>query len=351
LLLNKRWFRKYARLVTTVAVVGLVAWETDWQQVGAAFARLRLELWLAAVGVLITTQFVSAWRWQALARPLGFERTIKQMVSYYFIGMYFNLLLPTSVGGDVVRAWYLDGGAGRRLAAFAAVFLDRFSGLVVLLSLACLGVLLTPLELPAWIVWFVWSTAGCAALIVAGVPWVAKLQKRATGLLRKMQLALKALRSPRLIVGSTILSFVVQAGNIVLVWLIGMAIGADVPGGYYWIMVPMVSLLAMLPVSINGMGVREGATALFLAHLGVPDGTAKTLAFLWFAVFLTVSLLGGVVYLFGHFPRPVSATATLNMTEVEDGSIDCGADQGRARQHQAVTWTGTAKHRSTESPL
>jgi glycosyltransferase 2 family protein len=330
------WYRKYARLAITAVLLTWVAWHTNWEEVASAFGRLRLELWFAALGVYVGTQIISAWRWQVLARPFGFERTLRQMVGYYFIGMYFNLMLPTSVGGDVVRAWYLDGGGGRRLAAFVAVFLDRFSGLLVLLSLACLGVLIWPMELPQWIPWFVWGTTGCAALTIAAVPWLARSKSQRRQPLGRMRLAIEALRAPRLLVGSTILSLGVQAGNVLLVWLIGQSIGADVPGGYYWIMVPMVSLLTMLPVSINGMGVREGATALFLAHLGVPDGTAKTLALLWFAALLAASLLGGVAYLFGQFPRPMTPTATLEEMELDDGSIDCGPNQGRTRQHQTV---------------
>jgi uncharacterized membrane protein YbhN (UPF0104 family) len=314
----------------------LVAWQTNWTEVVSAFAGLRLELWLASICTLLATQLVSAWRWQALARPFGFERTVGQLARYYFIGMYFNLMLPTSVGGDVVRAWYLDGGSGRRAAAFVTVVLDRLSGLVVLLSLACVGVMLSPLELPAWIVWFVWLTAGCAVFTICGVPWLSRMRNPIARPLTKMRQALKALSAPRLLVGSTVLSLAVQAGNVVLVWLIGKSINADVPAEYYWIMVPMVSLLAMLPISINGMGVREGATALFLAHLQVPDGTAKTLALLWFAAFGAASLLGGLVYLFGKLPRPVRNTATSEAMEVEDGSISRRADQGRTRQHQAA---------------
>ena len=226
--------------------------------------------------------------------------------------MYFNLLLPTSVGGDVVRAWYLDAGSGRRLAAFVAVFVDRFSGLVVLLGLACLGVVLSPLHLPAWIplVCLDSRVRCCGRRGLGALDWHGTANAW-PGALREIAARPRALRAPRLVLGSTLLSLGVQAGNVILVWLVGRAIGAEVPGGYYWIMVPMVSLLTMLPVSINGMGVREGATALFLAHLGVPDGTAKTLALLWFAVFLAVSLLGGVVYLFGHFPKPVTPATTL----------------------------------------
>jgi uncharacterized membrane protein YbhN (UPF0104 family) len=328
--------RKRLRLVVTAILLGWVAWQTNWAEVANAFAGLRPGLWLAALGTLLGTQLVSAWRWQALARPFGFERSVGQLARYYFIGMYFNLMLPTSVGGDVVRAWYLDGGSGRRAAAFVTVLLDRLSGLVVLLSLACVGVVLSPLALPAWILWFVWLTAAFAAISICGVPWLSHRSHRLARPLGKVRKAMQALSAPRLLLGSTILSLAVQAGNVVLVWMIGKSINAEVPAGYYWIMVPMVSLLAMLPVSINGMGVREGATALFLAHLNVPDGTAKTLALLWFAAFGAASLLGGVVYLFGKLPKPVACVATLEEMEVDDGSFNRSAHQGRTRQHQAA---------------
>jgi uncharacterized membrane protein YbhN (UPF0104 family) len=128
-------------------------------------------------------------------------------------------------------------------------------------------------------------------------------------------------------VWTTALSVLVQAANVIIVWLAGLAIGATVPASYYWILVPMVTLLTMLPVSLNGMGVREGGMVLFLAPLGIATGTALSLALLWFAVFTSASLLGGLVYLFGRFPRP----------EVRDNhEPECGhSDQGRARQ----SWT------------
>src|SRR5207249_4421846 len=163
----------------------------------------RVELWLAAVAVLIVTQVVSALRWQVMGRALGFDRSVSQLTGFYFIGMYFNLLLPTSVGGDVVRAWYLDGGSRRRLAAFASVFLDRVSGLLVLLSMACVALVLSPLELPAWVSLFVWGSVAVSLLAVAAVPLLAG--RGVGGASRRVRLAaaLTALRSPRVLAGTT----------------------------------------------------------------------------------------------------------------------------------------------------
>ena len=108
---------KLLRLGVSAVLLTWVACRTDWAQVSQAFGGLRLELWLAALGLLLGTQLVSALRWQMLSSALGFRRSVWQYAGFYFIGMYFNLLLPTSVGGDVVRTWYLDGRSGRRLAA------------------------------------------------------------------------------------------------------------------------------------------------------------------------------------------------------------------------------------------
>src|SRR5262249_5560543 len=105
---------------------------------------------------------------------------------------------------------------------------------------------------------------------------------------------------------------------------------------YYWVLVPMVSLLTLLPVSVNGMGVREGATALFLAPLGVGEGTALSLAFLWFAASAAASLGGGVVYLFGRFPRPADRAGASVEVQTDHGPVGGDSGQGRAGQPRAA---------------
>lgn len=326
---------KYIRLLISVGLLTWLAWQTDWRKIGKGFSQLRLELWVLALGLLTLTQIVSSFRWQVLARPLGFNRPTRQMIGFYFIGMYFNLLLPTSVGGDVVRAWYLDGGSGKKLNAFFSVFLDRLCGLWVLLVLACLGVLLSPLPLPGWITGTVWGCALCGLLGTLSLPLMGKYHARATGKLQRILQALQALPSLNFLVWPILLSVVVQVANVFLVWVLGEAIGAPVPASYYWILVPMVSLLTMLPISVGGAGVREVTTALMLAPLGVSEGIGLTLAILWFAVTAAASLLGGLVYLVGRFPRPV-LPETPEQEKSKDGTFDRNPDQGRERQFKAA---------------
>lgn len=300
---------KLIRILVSVALLGLIASQTDWSQVATAFGRLRGDLWLAAVVLLGATQVISALRWQVIASALGFRRSVRQLTGIYFIGAFFNLLLPTSVGGDVVRAWYLDGRSGRRLAAFASVLLDRVSGLLVLLGMACVALGVLPLDLlPQWVPWFVWGAVGCALLGLLALPFLAGRGEQGASRRRRLGEAVRAVRSPWVLGMTTGLSLWVQAANVVVVWLLGLAIQAPVAGPYYWVVVPMVSLVAMLP-SIGGMGVRDGGMVLFLVPLGVAKETAVTLSLLWLTVVAVTSLAGGLVYLFGRFPRPVAEEA------------------------------------------
>ncbi|HJT77302.1 MAG TPA: lysylphosphatidylglycerol synthase transmembrane domain-containing protein [Gemmataceae bacterium] len=341
---------KKLRLGCSVALLAFLAWRTDWHQIAASFTHLRWGVWLLAVGVYVVTQVVSSLRWQWLARPLGFRQGLRRFVALYYVGMFFNLVLPTSVGGDVVRAWYL-GGPGKRLPAFLSVFLERLSGLMVLLVIACGAAALCPLALPAWIPWSVWGLTAAGVLAVPGLLLVSRLPwpfARFRGLHAKLagfgdQLA-TALRiyaqDPALLIGTTVLSAVVQGANVVVVWLVGIALGAPVPASFYWILVPLVSILTLLPVSVNGMGVREWTTVMLLAPLGVGSGTATILAFLWFITYTAVSLGGVGPYLLGGFGRlPAGDGGTeppTPFTEGDDGPVGGDSDQGRAGQPSAA---------------
>jgi uncharacterized membrane protein YbhN (UPF0104 family) len=250
--------------------------------------------------------------------------------------MFTNLFLPASVGGDVVKALYLDGGSGRRLLALATVVIDRFSGLAVLLAQACLAVLLCPIVLPARVHLFVWGSAAAALAGLAALPVLKRLGQRFARTRRLLEAARAYRGRPRLVLEATGLAAGVQAANVAVVWLIGQALAAPVPGAYYWVLVPMVSLLVMVPVSVNGMGVREGALMLFLVPLGVAPGTALSLAWLWFAVFTATGLVGGVVSLCLG-PRPTADGRPPIAEEGADhGPVGRDSDQGRAGQPRAA---------------
>jgi len=129
--------------------------------------------------------------------------------------------------------------------------------------------------------------------------------------------------SPSMVVGTTVLSLIVQAANVLMVLLIGAAVGAPVPLSYYWILVPVVSLLGVLIPSIGGLGIREGGTLLFLAPLGIDHDQAILVGFLWTLAQSAANFSGVFFYLFGRFERFSAAEAA------DDGdSSDMDSDEG-----------------------
>src|SRR5262245_45331232 len=162
--------RTMLRLGVSATILAGLASRLDWDQVATAFREMRWSYWLAALALFLGTQGISALRWQWLARPLGFRDSFGRFAALYFVGMFFNLLLPTSIGGDAVRAIYLNAGSGRRTAALLSVLLDRLSGLLVLLALACVAAAAYPLPLPLWVGLAVGGAARGAPSLLAIMP-------------------------------------------------------------------------------------------------------------------------------------------------------------------------------------
>jgi uncharacterized membrane protein YbhN (UPF0104 family) len=351
-----------------VTLLGVLAWRIDWPQLAAAFARINWGLWALAVATYLVAQAVSTWRWQLLAAVLDFGGRLGTYLAYYFIGMLFNLVLPTSVGGDVVRAWYLaaqEGSPpppGRRLAAFLSVFVERFTGVLMLIALACVSTVCCPVALPRWITWSVAGIGAGAAAFCAGVLLLRllraqasdgppaggmallldRLLHRSSKLGQLVDAGLLYLNHRRVVFLALALSLVVQAASVLMTWLVSESLGLSVPLLYLGVLVPLVSLLTMLPISVNGMGLRETGTALLLAPLGVSVADAVTLSLLTFGLVVAASLSGVFFYLFGQFPRfertalPAAEAAGALEVSGHEEPVRHHSDQGRTRQPPAA---------------
>src|SRR5947209_20409414 len=116
--------RTKLRIAGSIVLLAVLAMRIDWGRIGAVVLDVDVSLWLAPLGLYVLVQLASSLRWQLLARPLGFDQPAFDFVRYTFIGMFFGLFLP-AVGNDVVRAWYLDAGSGRKRTALVTVLLDR----------------------------------------------------------------------------------------------------------------------------------------------------------------------------------------------------------------------------------
>jgi len=332
--------RRYGALILRVAVsaviLGWLGAHVDWSQVARSFRGLRWGFWSGAIGLYVVCQLLCCVRWMWLSSPMGFHQTLGRFTGIYFVGMFFNLFLPTSVGGDAVRAVYLANGSGRRVAAVFSVLLDRASGLFVLIGLACAAAAVSPVALPPQLRLMIWCMGAGAAAALVVLPLTARALCRVTGggkVRRAARAAVEAMAlfrtRPALLIGTTSLSITVQVLNAAVLALVGLALRLDVPVVYYGLAAPLVTLFTLVPVSLNGMGLREGGMVLVLGPAGATAADAVGLAFLWFLAQTSASVLGAAVYLFGRFTPPEGLPG-------ERPALDCHPGDERAGQRRAA---------------
>lgn len=296
----------WASLVLRIAVTaGLMAYAVRgvrWSDLRQHFQHAIWGWWVAGLAASLAVQAVAGVRWAALARPLGFDRPRRFFVWRFFEGMFFSLCLPSSIGGDVVKAYRIGDSTPRRLLAGCSVLADRLTGLAALGVLAVTALAATKYQLGMA------GVAGVAAALLAGVLSVFWLGlqsiERILALLPDPHPArsivaqlLPYQQRPMLIAKAVAWSFVVQMGGSVVVALMARTLQVDLPLAVWFAIVPLVALLMVLPISIGGFGMRENAMEYLLGEQGVSTDKAVAVALLWGLGTIVTGLVGGVLFL------------------------------------------------------
>jgi glycosyltransferase 2 family protein len=284
------------------------------------FAEAKFSYIALVLAVYLVTQCVSAVRWTVLARPLGIKTPFKDMVRYYLIGMFFNLFAPGTVGGDVSRVYYLvrdeeaqaKGRGVTTVHAAMSVLMDRGIGMLVLVWLGAVGLLLFPaypIPTPVRA-----ATLLLALAILVGVLLVLLLRRLLPEdghqLVVKLRLALRSYRTHwQALAAATLLSLVV---HLIQAWMhvaMGRALDLDLPFSFCLIVYPLVGTFSAIPITVNGLGLREGGYVFLFAVLGI--GTEKGVAFgiLLLLIVALDSLLGGLLFLLQKSPKPSGVTS------------------------------------------
>lgn len=308
----------WARIAFSVALIALLLSRVDFSRVAPPSWRA------AAIGVVIAAcaltlaQLASAVRWRLLLpepRP-----TIGYLTRLYLAGQFFALFLPTSIGGDAMRVVWLARSSGRHGTAVASVALDRVFGVLALAFYLSLGVSIWGTHFVAPIGgWNRGSTPALAlgllalAVVCAGALGLG-LRSRVTstagaGALRRVLNDVYAVfrRPIAKWIAPLVLALLVQAIYIATWWVLTRALQLPVPASFLLVAVPAVSLAALLPLSISGLGIRDGAWIALLASLGVGAADALTCSLLYFVAFTIVGAAGGLVFAI----RGVSADQTV----------------------------------------
>ena len=292
-----------------------MAWalkDVQWNTFREVIANADWWWWLAGLVVTFIVQAVAGIRWAELARPLGFDFPRRFFIRRFFEGMFFSLCLPSSIGGDVVKAVRIASTTPLRLLAACSVLADRLTGLSALGVLVGTSLVAREYALGAGAALAVF--AGLLAAALAGF-WVglllldrihATLPEGSKG--RDFVARLLPYRErPSLVLVAVGWSFAVQMGGAIAVALVARAVGVSLPLTAWFSVVPLVALAMVLPISVGGFGVRENALEYLLRGYDVPSETGVAVALLWGLCTVFAGLVGGILFLLERRPPAKSS--------------------------------------------
>jgi uncharacterized membrane protein YbhN (UPF0104 family) len=270
---------------------------------------------LALTGFAIV---LAAARWQRVASVLQLRARLSTFVSHHLAGMFVGNVLPSTIGGDVLRVTRLSATTGDSPGSFASVVLERVSGWVVLPLLTLVGLAIHPSLLHLGTATRVALFLSLGALGVLGVLVTAGVSPQVGGRLAHNEGWLRFIgavhlgmerfrRQPGAVLTVLGVSLAYQLTLVVAAWMAGHALGINVGITVLLAFMPVVAMAQVLPISISGLGLREGALVLLLHPLGVSSGHAIALGLLVYGFNLAVSLLGAPAFAVGS--RPVRAAA------------------------------------------
>ncbi len=285
------------RLTVSAVVLGLLLWLVPVDELWGAMRQLPPALWLGSVLLFLIGHVIAAFKWRLL---MGRRADVppRLWLTGHFAGLTANLALPGVAGGDLVRAAWVMGKVGKSEGVAVASLVDRVVDLVALLTLAFVGS-----------VWAGQSEgAGRTALtiaggvIVAGIVVAAALyfylkERDLPGIAGRVVDAVTSLRRSWLPVWALMLSLVVQTTFVAINAQLGSALGVE-PGFGAWLMAwPLAKLVATLPISLAGLGVREAALAAFMRPFGASASVVVAVGLLWETILVAGGLVGWITTL------------------------------------------------------
>ena len=298
------------KTVVSVGFLALVLTRVDISQTWKQFQSLSLPFVAFALIYYTGCQWLSCLRWQVVLRSAGYLIPISSLLSSYFAGMFLNIFLPGSFGGDVYRIYRVARQTKDSEAALVSVFLERFTGLFALSALAVLGLPPAVKVVGRWDIILLFFA--CVGALVGGViliisprllmiaePWLQKLRLQNLAIrFAKIQILLRQFAQHRQALALSIsLSFLLMLAIVYYHYLIAQQLKIPISYLELLVFIPIVAVITLLPISLGGLGVKEGLWVYLFSRIGLTGSQALLLSVTMTILSWLLSLPGGIVLL------------------------------------------------------
>ena len=304
----------------SVALLALLFSKVDVARLWTVARTASIPWLVLALALYFGMILVSAWRWGLLLRAQHIVYPFRGLTSSFLVATFFNNFLPSNIGGDVIRITDTAPAAGSKTLATTVVLIDRGIGLLGLALVAAMGASagLGPAKVGPVGPGMLWAGFGVAAMLatpallnpegftrilqplrVLHPEWVGERLERLTAALSRFK------ESPAALASCFVGAIGVQATLVGFYLAIAHSLQIPITFAQLAVIVPISFIVQMVPVSMNGFGVREATFGFYFTRLGLPLESALLVSFIGAGLVLLFSLSGGVAYV-ARQRRPVT---------------------------------------------
>ena len=298
------------RLVITIIILILIFRNIELNKVIGIIKQSHPGYLLLAVLFQLLSTLLAGYRWYIVMHMIQFSQSKLFYIKSYFKGSFFNQGLPTSIGGDAIRVLDVAATGQRKRDAFIGVFIDRILGLTGLLLLNLIANNLAPDLLPKGMYWLI------NGIILAGLTGFTFLtllhniqffrQWRLTAYVLRISDNLKrVLKDFKAVSLQMFIGIVIHLFSMINIFFVGQSVGLDYNLLTFSVIVPPVILLTLVPVSLAGWGVREGAMIGLFTLIGADNSIVLSMSILYGIILIIASLPGLQVYISGRHKQTV----------------------------------------------
>ncbi len=289
-----------SRLFSSILKIGVSAFLLTWvvrkAGPGKVIKHMRtMDVWffLLAVAIYVGIAVLVAIRWRIL---LDYRFTARKLFSLHMIGNFFNMILPSTMGGDAVKAYYLYREMKSGGDSFGSVFLDRYLGLSARLFLGLVSSAAAFSNLRD--IGLQWAIPAIFIVFLAGSAVVFRLRigKQFAAIADFYNYLLLHIKNKSMMFNTFLLSLVIQILLILMIAAVALGIGQRLSFTELFVFIPIIMTIMIIPVSISGFGVREGAFVMLFGLTGIPAPVSVSISFLWYLSTAAASLIGLVEY-------------------------------------------------------
>lgn len=302
----------FLRILVSFSLIWLLLWimRDQLAQIAHNLISANKFIFVSIFLLNIFITFFLAYRMKILLEIQNINLGLKEAFKFSMIGYFFNNFLPTSVGGDMIKAYLVSKTTKhKRLESFTGVFVDRICGMIAIVSIAAVTLIFVSGRIENKVIFLlVYMLLGLAilfAILIFNRNFARKLNgltKRIKALgigerLKRIYDAINIYKDHKITaLKAFFVSFLAQILSIAGLYLLARSIVAEIPLSIFFLVMPLIITASMLP-SLNGLGIREGAFVYFLAPM-MGKENSFVLSLLWLGIILLLSLVGGIMYAF-----------------------------------------------------